>query len=259
MSISKKIISRANDFLTIVAGSKLGLIHVNEYPKCGGTWVSRLIRSYKGVPHKHGNTNLIHPNAVILKHELYTPYFNKPIIIIRDPRDVWVSYFFYEVYNHKGTHREIVLNGYDENLSDKENLTRYIEEKTTHPERFSPGFSYVEFIENWFDKTNIHVVRYEDVHKNPEGILRGILEYCGEKNISTEKIKFAIEENSFKNITGRKKGEQDKTSHKRKGIVGDWRNYFNAESCDLVYRNQQDLLVKLEYEKDDSWIKEVSL
>lgn len=255
MSISKKIISRTNDFLTVVAGSKLGLTHVNEYPKCGGTWVARLIRSYMDIPHKYGNTSFIRPNSVILKHNLYTPSFSKPIIIIRDPRDVWVSYFFYEIYNHKGTHREIVLNGYDENKSDQENMTRYIEEKTTYPERFNPGFSYVKFIEDWLDKTNIHIVKYEDVHKDPEGMLKGILEYCGEKDICAEKIKSAIKDNSFKNITGRTEGHQDKTSHKRKGIVGDWKNYFNSESCDLVFKNQQNLLVKLNYEKDDSWIK----
>jgi len=254
VSIFKKIIGRTNDFLTVVAGSKLGLVHVNEYPKCGGTWVSRLIRSYRDIPYTH-STSLIRPNSVILKHELYTPYFNKPIIIVRDPRDVWVSYFFYEVYNHKGTRREIALKGYDENLSDQENLTRYIEQKITHPERFSPGFSYIEFIASWLDKTNIHVVKYEDVHKDPEAVLRGILEFCGEKSISAEKLKTAIEDNSFKKITGRIEGDQDKKSHKRKGIVGDWRNYLNSESCDLVYETQQDLLLKLEYEKDDSWVK----
>ena len=255
MSIATKTISLINDLLTVTAGSKLGLMHVNEYPKCGGTWVSRLIRSYYGIPHKYGNTSLVRPNSVILKHELYTPYFNKPIIVIRDPRDVWVSYFFYEIYNHKGTDREIVLKGYDENLSDKENLTRYIEEKTAYPENFNPRFSYIKFIENWIDKKNVFVVKYEEVHKDPEGILRRILEHFGENNIDSEKIKSAIEENTFKSITGRTSGNQDKFSHKRKGIIGDWKNYFNQESTALVHKTQQELLVKLGYEQDDSWTK----
>lgn len=91
----QRIIVRINDLLTVLAGKQLGLIHVNEYQKCGGTWIARLLRTYYGVPRKYGTSSIIRPNAIIQNHKLFTPYFYRPIIVIRDPRDVWVSFYFY--------------------------------------------------------------------------------------------------------------------------------------------------------------------
>lgn len=258
MSYSKKIISRANDLVTIAACKSLNLTHVNEYPKCGGTWVSRLLRSYIGISRDYGNSRLVRPNSVIQKHRLFTPHFKKPVIVVRDPRDVWVSYFFYEAYHHKGTRREVRLKSYDEKASDKQNLYRYIEEKTQFPERFDPGFSYNKFLEDWLDKSPIHLVRYEAMHNCPEETLIGILNYIGITEIDYSRLKAAIQENSFEKITGRNAGTEDKNSHKRKGIVGDWKNMFTAESARIVHETQQGYLEKLGYETDGGWVNDIS-
>ena len=77
MAYSKRIISHANDLVTIAACKTLNLTHVNEYPKCGATWVSRLLRSYIGISRDYGNSRLVRPNAVIQKHRLFTPHFKK--------------------------------------------------------------------------------------------------------------------------------------------------------------------------------------
>ena len=256
MSYSRKIISRANDVATIVACKRLNLTHVNEYPKCGGTWISRLLRSYIGVNRDYGISRLVRPNAVIQKHKLFTPYFKNPVIVVRDPRDVWVSYFFYEAYHHKSTGRKVDIRSYDENASDEQNLYRYIEEKTQFPERFDPGFSYNKFLENWLDKPDIHLVRYEAMHSHPEQTLIGILNYIGIETIDHSKLRAAIQDNSFGNITGREAGTEDKNSHKRKGSVGDWKNLFTAEIATLVCETQQVNLQKLGYETDGTWVDE---
>ena len=258
MSYSKKIISRANDLVTIAACKSLNLTHVNEYPKCGGTWVSRLLRSYIGISRDYGNSRLVRPNSVIQKHRLFTPHFKQPVIVVRDPRDVWVSYFFYEAYHHKGTRREVRLKSYDEKASDKQNLCRYIEEKTQFPERFDPGFSYNEFLDDWLDRPNIHLVRYEAMHSSPRDTLIDILTSIGIANIDYSRLESAIQENSFEKITGRDAGTEDKNSHKRKGIVGDWKNMFNAESARLVHQTQQGYLQKLGYESDGRWVDDIT-
>jgi hypothetical protein len=237
MSYSKKIISRANDLVTIAACKSLNLTHVNEYPKCGGTWVSRLLRSYIGISRDYGNSRLVRPNSVIQKHRLFTPHFKKPVIVVRDPRDVWVSYFFYEVYHH---------------------LCSYIKEKTQFPERFDPGFSYNKFLDDWLDRPNIHLVRYEAMHSSPRDTLIDILTSIGIANIDYSRLESAIQENSFENITGRDAGIEDKNSHKRKGIVGDWKNMFNAESARIVHETQQGYLQKLGYESDGRWVDDIT-
>ena len=52
-----------------------------------------------------------------------------------------------------------------------------------------------------------------------------------------------LEENSFPRLSGgRNQGEEDKMNHFRKGISGDWKNYFDDEienkfmdiTCDLI-------------------------
>lgn len=258
MLLKRRIMKQVNELITHVACDSLNIVHVNEYPKCGGSWVSRLIRSYLGINRDYGTTKLVRQNSVIHRHKLTAPHYKKPVIVIRDPRDVWVSFYFYEVYGHKGTHREIELKSYDANASEEQNLLNYMNEKTQFPERFTPGYPYTEFCKSWLNKDHIHLVRYEDVHLDPEAALTGILEFIGEKDIDPQRVKAAVRENKFEVITGRKSGIEDKFSHKRKGIVGDWKNLFNADSCSFVRETQQDLLEMLGYETDDSWVEKFS-
>ena len=97
----KILVNSINYILTILFAKKKNLIHVVEYPKCGATWVSRLIATYIDVDRKFGRSHLIKQNSVVQKHKLYSPFYNKVIIVIRDPRDVLVSFFFYELYHDK--------------------------------------------------------------------------------------------------------------------------------------------------------------
>ena len=108
------------------------------------------------------------------------------------------------------------------------------------------------------DKSPIHLVRYEAMHNCPEETLIGILNYIGITEIDYSRLKAAIQENSFENITGRTAGTEDKNSHKRKGIVGDWKNMFNAESARLVHETQQGYLQKLGYESDGRWVDDIT-
>lgn len=52
---------------------------------------------------------------------------------------------------------------------------------------------------------------------------------------------------------GRKKGNEDKTSHYRKGVPGDWKNHFNERHRQYFKEHYNDLLVKLGYESGTDW------
>ena len=59
---------------------------------------------------------------------------------------------------------------------------------------------------------------------------------------------------SFKKLSkGRTRGQEDPTSFFRKGIAGDWRNVFTEQDKVLFKKEAGDLLIRLGYEKDDSW------
>ncbi|WP_157054119.1 sulfotransferase domain-containing protein [Ruegeria sp. 6PALISEP08] len=62
------------------------------------------------------------------------------------------------------------------------------------------------------------------------------------------------QDNSFsKKSKGRKRGEENAGHHYRKGVAGDWRNYFEDRHIDLFKERYNDCLLKLGYEEDEDW------
>ena len=53
---------------------------------------------------------------------------------------------------------------------------------------------------------------------------------------------------------GRKRGEANVQSEYRKGIIGDWKNYFTDRDKDQFKASEAGrLLIELGYEKDNDW------
>jgi hypothetical protein len=53
---------------------------------------------------------------------------------------------------------------------------------------------------------------------------------------------------------GRERGTENRTSHYRKGIAGDWVNHFTPEVAEAFVMRFDDLLVQLGYETDPEWV-----
>jgi hypothetical protein len=103
-----------------------------------------------------------------------------------------------------------------------------------------PGNGYVE-------------VRYEDLLERPEDEVRRLLEFL-RAEASEKTVKMCVNAASFKRLSkGRTRGQEDPTSFFRKGIAGDWRNVFTEQDKILFKKEAGDLLIRLGYEKDDSW------
>ena len=71
--------------------------------------------------------------------------------------------------------------------------------------------------------------------------------------ISRNQLNEVIIKNQFKNTTGRNPGEEDITKHNRKGIQGDWKNYFTPEITKLFKEKYGEHLVSTGYEKNINW------
>jgi hypothetical protein len=74
---------------------------------------------------------------------------------------------------------------------------------------------------------NIQLFRYEDLANDNFGFLKQLLEYL-EVTLSDQELIDLYNRHKFENkAKGRAQGEENINSHYRKGLAGDWKNYFD--------------------------------
>lgn len=166
----------------------------------------------------------------------------KLVSICRDPRDVLVSSSFYIAHlaEEKG--------GWGQEFR-----------KQSNPERIKALMEKSDLLvelEQWFRTPFAYKIRYEDLKTQPAELLKGVLNYIG-LTVDKKVIEKVILKHSFETKSGRKSGEENQKSPMRKGITGDWRNYFNQE---LIFDFKtakkgrwNQLLVEMEYENRLDW------
>ena len=111
-------------------------------------------------------------------------------------------------------------------------------------------------LENWFRTPTAYKVSYEELKIHPIDTLLNICKYL-EISTTRNAIERVLMRHSFESKSGRKPGQEKKDSFLRKGVVGDWRNYFNEE-CVIAFRNEKEgrwnrLLVEMGYESSLDW------
>ncbi len=196
----------------------------------------------------------------VLHGHYFNPWNMKNVIVMwRDGRDVMVSWYYYCVFRHelgnervvKEVRRALSLQNYDDVYS---NLPLFIEYAFTKQKK--PHFSWTDFVNRWHGRKNIIYVRYEDLKSRPcEELTRVIRELTG-RSLSKDRVSAIVEECSFVRQAGRLPGLEKKDSFYRKGIAGDWKNYFSKEAREMFDRYAGEALVRLGYENDNSWVNE---
>ena len=111
-------------------------------------------------------------------------------------------------------------------------------------------------LEQWYRTPDAYKAKYEELMKNPTEELKSISTYL-DLSVDEIAIEQVVEQHSFRSLTGRNPGEEEKESPQRKGIVGDWKNYFNKD-CMEAFKNEKEgrwnsLLIEMGYEKDLRW------
>lgn len=181
-------------------------IYLVEYPKSGITWLSFLIGNIelklnkqseiitllnytKYVPDIHqikcGEISRILKRTFIKSHDVYNPYYNYVIYIVRHPYDVMVSY-----YNFM---RERRFNkGFEDFVKNK---------------KFGIG-SWVNHLNSWYynnqGSQRIHFIKYENLMKNPKKTLKDLYTNLG-IDLNYEIIKSSIDLSNMENM---KKSEE---------------------------------------------------
>jgi hypothetical protein len=100
---------------------------------------------------------------------------------------------------------------------------------------------------------NYAEVTYEDLLESPEEETKRLLEFL-RADAGDKVVRECVEAASFENwADGRKRGQEDPFSFLRKGVAGDWKNFFTEEDKLIFKEEAGDLLVELGYEKDNDW------
>lgn len=235
-------------------------VFIISYPKSGNTWVRFLIGNYltQGgmdfknshhvIPDMHFNPadiNKITLSPRIIKsHDSFNEKFKNVIYIVRDGRDVAISYFFY--LKKAGT---IPMEFTFERFFNERFITGKV------------GFGdWGDHVKSWLKATgaNILIVKYEDLMTDTENVFRRILTFLKIDNIDQEQLKSSVIQSSFKNMA---KNETDNPKYffelgglkdtgygfMRKGEMGDWQNYFTESDLTLFMDKYGRLMNELGY------------
>jgi sulfotransferase family protein len=233
------------------------VLHIT-HKKAGSQWIYRIFKdSCKDlyVPPQGEFSHLlqtpiqpgrVYPTVYATRQQLHEISFPCPVrrfIVIRDLRDVMVSMYFSLKISHPlgfgvDLHREVL------NTMELDEGMLYTLKKS--------AFN-ADIIRSWVPGKD-PIIRYEDMLENDEAILTQVLiEHCG-LPIERAKLVEAIRANRFEKLAGgRQRGQEDVTAHERKGIVGDWRNYFSKRIKDEFKRLYGDVLISSGYERDNNW------
>lgn len=137
------------------------------------------------------------------------------ITVHRDPRDVVVSASFqFALW-------PVALGGWGEAFRALPPAAR-IEQVLLDPRR-----TLLTELERWYRTPYAIQVCYETLHAQPVATLAGLAEDLA-LPVNRRQIEAVVARHEFARVTGRAPG-QEADDPARKGIVGDWRNYFSAE------------------------------
>ncbi len=96
---------------------------------------------------------------------------------------------------------------------------------------------YTGLLQDWIntDHPRLHQVAYEDLVHDCTRVMDHVARFVG-ASLSDERLARTIARFEFKKVSGRGRGQENKSSHYRKGIVGDWRRQFDDEGIALIER-----------------------
>ncbi|MBZ5666520.1 MAG: sulfotransferase domain-containing protein [Acidobacteriia bacterium] len=235
-----------------------------SYPRSGNTWTRFLIANlmHPQEPVTFANIERFIPDAeaqssrymravpsprMIKSHSYFDPRYPRVIYVVRDPRDVALSY-----YDFSRKYRQI---------EDSYPLERYIEDFTTGHLLSAGWGTWGENVASWVyargARPGFLLLRYEDMKARPEQELARIAEFLG-IHASPELLRTAIERSSADRMREMEKTQGKNwvtTKDKRSDIpfvrtasVGGWKTNLQTESVAKIEARWGHIMAQLGYE-----------
>lgn len=242
------------------AGERFPFYYVCEYPKSGGTWLGQMIAETLGISFpQHPRLPVLH-TGVMHNHWGYEPRLRRVFYLVRDGRDVLVSLWFHRMreiaqqgssHSHAATYERLFGRGYDP-ADTRRHLARFIEHELAHPR--GARLSWPDHITAWaFDRPHVVTLSYEALLADAVGTLAHAIPLHSGQPVDLTRLSAVVQQHSFAQQTGRTAGQEDRTSFRRKGVAGDWKNHFSREAAELFEARCGSVLRRLGYEAPPGW------
>jgi len=255
----RQLLDRKFDLSLLPATIRDDAVFLVSYPRSGNTWVRFLLAnllSYPGrrpvdfysihqiIPdleireHREIIEALSSPR-IIKSHASYRPDFPRVIYLVRDGRDVYVSY--YDFLTKQG----LFSGSLADLLAGADDL---------------PYGSWHSHVESWLrnnSDASLLLVRYEDLLRNTQRELKRMAEYVS-LEVTDQQIDWAVKHSSFKKMRrleetkGRPYG---KRGHRfvRSGRAGGWMEHFDERCKEIFKSSAGEMLIRLGYVDDMEW------
>lgn len=229
------------------------VFHITHW-KAGSQWLHRILRDIdlarivspevfeKQFLDRPIVAGSIYPTVYVTReqfHSVELPQNYRKFVIIRDLRDTLVSGYFSIRYSHAVIDKSLAdWRQRLEASSVEDGLVILMNE-------WLPLSAKVQ--ESWVNSGE-EFIRYEDLLKNDSAILEDVLINQCKIPMSPTRLQEIIKANRFESISGgRAPGQEDRLAHERKGIEGDWKNYFTPMVNRVFNERYGDLTMRAGY------------
>ena len=277
MKLWKRFISNLyfSGMRSIVGRDRCGLVNLYHccLPKTGSQWIGKILSdptvfAYCGLKSHNYQSKLAgryDPRNIIdrtftepfptgsIVTPLYISFDNflaipkpehyKAFFVMRDPRDILISWYFSMKHSHTALGNVVKLREILDGMSFHEGISYAMEHLNDR--------GYFQALASWIDAPrrdpNTLVVRFEDLIGPASEEVFGILfKHCDIRMPRKQQCGL-LEKYSLKALSGRRPGQEDMRHHYRKGISGDWRNHLNDSLATRFKELAGDLLSRLGY------------
>jgi hypothetical protein len=234
------------------------VFHITHW-KAGSQWIYKILRQCvldRIIEPRLGETQVRHhaiqrgrvyPTVYMTKEDFTkaVPPDSKHFVVIRDLRDTLISAYFSFKHSHPTLDEGMVALRRKLVELDQEDALLYLMED------FLSRCAKIQL--SWVE-AETPILKYEELLEDDFGILeRTLIQEC-RLPVRREDLRQAILDNRFESLTqGRKRGCEGILAHERKGIAGDWQNYFTPKLTSAFKARYGGLLVATGYERDLCW------